>query len=153
MVLLFFLDGLTSFEIKNQIIKTSVYCNLLFGNIIISMLILLFIKSKLMKTIHLILPMAMTIFIYFVIGPMRIMFSDGVWRTQIIIYKHKHLKNRTIEYQMQDVGSLGYHKRTVEVIYLTKLFMIIKDMPNDIDEKIEWERIDKEINEMGIKYP
>jgi hypothetical protein len=106
-----------------------------------------------MKIAYLIFPIAMTIFIYFVIGPADILFSERAWKTQVIIYKHKRLKNRTIEYQMQDAGSLGYNQRTVEVIYFTKLFMVIKDIPNNINGKMEWERIDKETNEMGIKYP
>jgi hypothetical protein len=73
MVLLFFLDRLTPLEIKNQLIKTTVYYNLLFGNVIISILIFLFIKSKRMKIAYLIFPIAMTIFIYFVIGPADIL--------------------------------------------------------------------------------
>ena len=52
---------------------------------------------------------------------------------------------------MQDVGAMGYNKRTVEVIYLTNLFMITGEVPKDIDQSIEWVKVNKEINEIGIK--
>lgn len=54
---------------------------------------------------------------------------------------------------MQDVGSLGYNKRTVEVFYLTPLFMITNEVPTDIDNRIEWVKVDKNINEIEIKEP
>ena len=54
---------------------------------------------------------------------------------------------------MQDVGALGYNKRTVEVIYLTDLFMIVIPVEKDIHERIEWIKVDQEINELGLKFP
>lgn len=49
LVLLFFLDAFTQFDIKDQGIKIIVWVNALLGSIIISILILLFIKSKKIK--------------------------------------------------------------------------------------------------------
>ena len=58
-----------------------------------------------------------------IIGPMKIIFSSGSWKTQTIIYQNGHLNFKKVEFQMQDVGALGYKKRTVEITYLTKLFL------------------------------
>lgn len=54
---------------------------------------------------------------------------------------------------MQDMGALGYHKRTVEVFYLTPYFMITSEVPNDIDKRVEWVRVDIDVNELGLKLP
>ena len=54
---------------------------------------------------------------------------------------------------MQDVGALGYNKRTVEVFYLTPIFMTTSEVPNDIDRRVEWVKIDKDINELGLRSP
>ncbi|MCO5287501.1 MAG: hypothetical protein M9898_13895 [Chitinophagaceae bacterium] len=54
---------------------------------------------------------------------------------------------------MQDIGALGYNKRTVEVIYLTPLFMLTSEVPCDIDKRDEWIKVDKDINELNLKFP
>ncbi len=54
---------------------------------------------------------------------------------------------------MQDVGALGYNKRTVEVFYLTPLFMITSEVPTDIDKRVEWVKVDKDLNELELKSP
>lgn len=54
---------------------------------------------------------------------------------------------------MQDVGASGYNKRTVEVIYLTPFFIITNEVSSDIDKRVEWIKVDKEINELGLKFP
>ncbi len=84
---------------------------------------------------------------------MKILFSTGAWRTQTILYQNGHLSFKTVEFQMQDVGALGYNKRTIEVFYLTPLFMITSEVPTDIENRVEWVKADKDINEIGIKEP
>ena len=84
---------------------------------------------------------------------MKINFSSGSWKTQKEIYKNEHLNHKKVEFQMQDVGALGYNKRTVEVTYITDLFMIVSPVKNDIDKRVEWVKINKEINELGLKFP
>ncbi len=84
---------------------------------------------------------------------MKFLFSTGAWRTQTILYQNGHLRFKTVEFQMQDVGALGYNKRTVEVFYLTPFFMITSGVPNDIDKRVEWVKVDKDVNELGIKFP
>ncbi len=84
---------------------------------------------------------------------MKILFSSGAWRTQTILYQNGHLSFKTVEFQMQDVGALGYNKRTVEVFYLTPLFMITSEVPTDIDKRVEWVKVDKDLNELELKSP
>ena len=71
------------------------------------------------------------------IEPMKIMFSSGSWKTQTVLYQNRHLTFKKVKFQMQDVGALGYNKRTVEVIYLTDLFMIVPPVSKDIEETAE----------------
>ena len=79
---------------------------------------------------------------------MKIIFSSGAWRTQTVLYQNGHLSFKKIEFQMQDIGALGYNRRTVEVIYLTPLFIITSKVPNDIDKRAEWIKVDKDQNEL-----
>jgi hypothetical protein len=86
-----------------------------------------------------------------IIGPIRIIFSTGIWRTQTILYQNRHLSCNTIEFQMRDVGALGYKNRTVEVFYLTAFFIITNEVPNDIESRVDWEKVDKYVNELELK--
>ena len=151
-ILLFILDALTSFEIKSQVIKSFTYFGIMILTPIIILWNLLNIKQRKRKLISSILPILILIGIL-IIGPLKIVFSSSAWKTQKIIYQSAHLDFKKVEFQMQDVGSLGYNKRTVEVIYLTNLFMIISPVQEDIDNKVEWIKVDKEVNELGLKFP
>lgn len=84
---------------------------------------------------------------------MKILFTTGAWRTQTILYQNGHLSFKTVEFQMQDVGALGYNKRTVEVFYLTPFFMTTSEVPNDMDKRVEWVKVNKDVNELGLKSP
>ena len=52
---------------------------------------------------------------------------------------------------MQDVGARSYNKRTVEVTYLTPLFMIISPIQENIETHPEWKKVDIDVNEHGLK--
>jgi hypothetical protein len=151
-IVLFLFDSLTSFDIKSQDLKTFVYIGLLIGTPLTLIWNAVTIKPRNRKIIWTILPTAILIFIL-IVGPMKLYFSTGAWRTQTILYQNGHLTFKTIEFQMQDVGAFGYNKRTVEVFYLTPLFMITSEFPTDIDKRIEWVKVDKDVNELGIKFP
>ena len=84
---------------------------------------------------------------------MKILFSTGAWRTQTILYQNGHLSFKTVEFQMQDIGALGYNNRTVEVFYLTPFFMLTNEVPKEIDKRVEWVKVDKDVNELGLKFP
>lgn len=84
---------------------------------------------------------------------MKILFSSEAWRTQKVLYQNKHFSFKKVEFQMQDVGALGYNRRTVEVIYLTPLFMLTSEVPKDLDEQIEWLKVENDENEFRLKLP
>jgi hypothetical protein len=150
--MLFLLDGLTGFDIKNQGIKSSVYFGLLVGTPLILIWNLLVIKTTKKEIIWIIVPIV-TLTLTLIIGPGKILFSTGAWQTQTILYQNGHLSFKTVEFQMQDVGGLGYNKRTVEVLYLTPLFMITSEIPQNIDKRVEWIKVDKDVNELELKFP
>ena len=149
-VVLFLLDGLTTFEIKNQFLKSFVYFSLLIGIPIILIFNSLFLKTRRKRIAGFILPI-LTLVLVILIGPLKFLFSTGAWQTQTILYQNGHLSFKKVEYQMQDMGALGYNRRTVEVLYLTKLFIIVSPVPQDIDKRVEWIKIDKDVNELGLK--
>ena len=151
-VALFLLDGLTSFDIKSQGIKSFVYFGLLIGTPLTIIWNFLVIKKKTKRVIGTIFP-TIILTLILVFGPMKILFSSGAWRTQTILYQNGHLSFKTIEFQMQDLGALGYNKRTVEVFYLTPFFMTTSEVANDIDKRVEWIKVDNEVSEIGIKAP
>ncbi|MBX2930881.1 MAG: hypothetical protein KF781_02910 [Chitinophagaceae bacterium] len=150
--LLFLLDGLTSFDIKSQFLKSFVYFGFLIGTPTILLWNLFSIKTKNKRIIGIVYPTLFLILI-FVVNSMKISFSSGSWRTQAILYQNGHLTFKKVEFQMQDIGALGYNKRIVEVIYLTPLFMLTSEVPNDIDKRVEWIKVDKDINELYLKFP
>jgi len=151
-VVLFLLDGLTSFDIKSQSIKSFVYFGLLIGTPLILIWNARVIKARNGKIIGSLFP-TIILTLILVVGPMKILSSTDAWRTQTILYQNGHLSFKTIEFQMQDIGALGYNRRTVEVIYLTPLFMLISEVPNDIDKRVEWVKVDEDVNELGLKSP
>ena len=151
-VLLFLLDSLTSLDIKSQSVKSFVYFGLLIGTPLTLIWNAWFINAGNGKIIGILFP-TIVLALILVVGPTKILFSTGAWRTQTILYQNGHLSFKTVEFQMQDVGALGYNKRTVEVFYLTPLFIITSEVPTDIDNRVEWVKVDKDINEIGIKEP
>ena len=151
-VVLFLLDGLTSFDIKSQSIKSFVYFGILIGTPLTLIWNVWVIKTRNGKIIWTLFP-TIILTLVLVVGPMKILFSTGAWRTQTILYQNGHLSFKTVEFQMQDIGALGYNRRTVEVIYLTPLFILTSEVPNDIDKRVEWVKVDKDVNELGLKSP
>ncbi len=88
-----------------------------------------------------------------IVGPMGIIFSTASWKTQTILYQNTQHSFRSVEFQMQDFGALGYNKRSVSVFYFTSFFTITSEIPKDIEKRVEWIKVDKEINELDLKFP
>lgn len=151
-IVLFLLDSLTSFDIKSPIIKSFVFFGFSLGTPLILIWNAVIIKTISRKIIWTILPTAILVMIL-IVGPLKVLFEPGPWRTQTILYQNGHLSFKTVEFQMQDIGGLGYNKRTVEVFYLTPLFMITSEVPTDIDKRVEWVKVDKYVNELELKFP
>ena len=141
-IFLFVLDTVTSFEIKNQAIKSFTY----FGIIILTPLILIwnlwYLKKTKRKILSSALPM-LTLIVVMILGPMKIIFSSSSWKTQTVLYQNKKIANKKVEFQTQDIGALGYNKRTVEITYLTYLFMMVSSVEKDIDKQVEWKKVTK----------
>lgn len=149
-VLLFLLDDLTNFDVKSLATKTFIHYGILIGTpfmILFNILAFKGIKKKIAATV---LPVIILIAVL-IIGPEKVIFSAGAWRTQSVLYQNGHLSFKKIEFQMQDIGGRGYNSRTVEVLYLTPFFMITNKVPDDIDNKIEWIKTNKDINQLGLK--
>jgi hypothetical protein len=149
---LFLLEDLTSFDIKHQGIKSFVYFGLLIGSYLILAWNFLIIKPIAGRVVLTAFPMIILTLVL-IIGPMKFLFSTNAWRTQAILYQNVHDNFRTVEYQMQDVGAFGYNTRTVEVFYLTSFFMTTRSVPTDIQQRVDWIKVDQDINELEINYP
>jgi lysylphosphatidylglycerol synthetase-like protein (DUF2156 family) len=77
----------------------------------------------------------------------------GDWKVQTILYQHRELSNRTIEYQMQNPGPGGYNKRTVDKRQLLPGLDWLRAVDEKSIDAREWQRVDIELNELEIKYP
>jgi len=87
-----------------------------------------------------------------IIGGFIITWFDwtGAWKTQTIIYNHGHFKFKTIEFQMQDKGALGYNRRTVEVTNLAGFLKIVEPI-DTASVGLPWIKVDKDINELKLR--
>jgi hypothetical protein len=141
---------MTRLDIKSQFLKSFVYFGFLAGTPTILLWNLFSFKTKTKRIIGAVYPTLFLILI-FVLQPMKILFSSGAWRTQTVLYQNEHFSFKKVEFQMQDIGALGYKKRTVEVTYLTPLFMLISEVPKNIDKRTDWTKVEKAVNEPGLK--
>ena len=65
---------------------------------------------------------------------------SGDWKTQTILYEKKDQSNRTIEFQLQDKGALGYNKRTVDKIEILPLINWVNDINENTIDSLEWKK-------------
>jgi hypothetical protein len=84
-VLLFLLDNLKSFDIKNQTIKSFVYYGLLIESPLILLWNLILLKTKSIRIFATLFTTIILILI-FLSGPKKILFATGAWHTQTILY-------------------------------------------------------------------
>ncbi len=151
-LLFFLLDGMAVLEIKSQAIKSFTYT----GTLVFAPLTLVwnlwYPKKANRKIIAAIIP-TITLVGILIIGPIKIIFAKSAWHTQTIIYQNKQHGFKTIEFQMQDVGALGYNKRRVEVTYWTDGFMLTAPVKSNIEQNAEWVKVNKEVNALGLKFP
>lgn len=137
MFLLFMIDALFILEIKSQVIKTFAYIGIMIlAPIIIGWNSWFFtaVKHKIMSILF---PLLILILIV-LIGPLKIIFTSSAWTTNKVLYQNKYTPSKKVEFQLQDIGALGYNRRTVEVRYFTPWFMLTSPVQNDIDKHPEW---------------
>lgn len=151
-LLLFLLDSLTAFDIKSQLLKRYVYLGFMIGTPIVLFWNVFSLKEPFWRTIGIGYLTFCLIFIVLA-GPIMILVSSNAWRTQDILYESKHPWFKRVEHQMQGMGAFGYNQRTVVVYYLTPLFMITSEVPNNIDKDEDWVKVDKYVNELGLISP
>lgn len=148
-LIIFCLDEWSSLDIKSEWLKKLIYRNL-----IISPIVLLFINKWALnkaKKISILALSCLIIVATLYLGIFNFIFPPSAWKTQTVIYKYKNSKNKTIEYQMQNIGARGYNKRTVKVQYfLLKTFMIT-DADYRSDDDADWIKVNVDKNELGLK--
>ena len=87
------------------------------------------------------------------LSPLKILFNVATWKTQTVKLINESNRNHKIEFQMKDVGALGYEKRNAEVYYLTDFFYVV--LTEKYEERnllrTKWKRIDENKNEIGLK--
>lgn len=142
--LLFLLTIFTKLEFSSSTIRNVSFLLTISG---FTFLMLRILKVKISEKINRIVVMLTLVVCGFIITWFG---WTGAWMTQTIIYKHGHFKFKTIEFQMQDKGALGYNRRIVEVTKLTGLLSIIEPIDT---AKIElpWIKVDMNINELRLK--
>jgi hypothetical protein len=84
------------------------------------------------------------------------LFTDwrGDWKTQTKHFQNNLHSNRTIEFQMQDKGALGYNRRTVDRIKLFPFISWIKILtPEDVEniDSLTWDKVDIGTNELKLR--
>lgn len=144
----YFFDKTQILEIKHDGLKSFVYFGIIifsFFSIFFSFLCFEGIKRKILFSI---LPIIVFMQILS-FGILRTIFISSAWKTQTIIYQNKFDSSKKVEFQMLDIGFAGYKKRTVEINYITDWFFISKE---DGIYNSDWEKVDKEINELELKY-
>jgi hypothetical protein len=84
------------------------------------------------------------------LNPLKVMFNNQTWKTQTVSLVDESNENHKVEYQMMDLGALGYSKRNAEVYYVTDYFYWV--WAEDYDERNflghDWKRIDLNVFEV-----
>lgn len=148
----FLLDIFDFFQTKIGFLKALIYFGVL--NLPIPLIILEFKANRnlsepiLRKAIPI---LTITGLIY--LNPLKIFFHTATWKTQTIVMVNENIGYHKVEFQMKDIGALGYTKRNAKVYYLTKYFYLV--LSENYDERnfieTDWKRIDENSNEIGLK--
>ena len=136
----------TNIEITNGLIKKGLIYIFIFG--FIKML-----TTNLSWTLTKKLALSALIFGMFVIFKQ---FTDwrGDWKTQTILFQNKHLFNKTIEFQLQGKGALGFNRRTVDRLKVFPFISWTKRLTDEDLKKIDsltWDKVGIDLNEQNLK--
>ncbi|WP_124019406.1 hypothetical protein [Flavobacterium hydrophilum] len=75
------------------------------------------------------------------------------WRTQSIEYINIADENKTIEFQMRDLGGLGFKRRIIEKRKILPKINWVKEIDTTKMNKTAWKKVEIELNEMNMKFP
>jgi len=142
--IIFLISLVTNLEIKSSTIRNISFLLTVSGFAFVIIKILkINIPEKFNRTL---------IFLLIVLsGLMFTMFQvKGDWNTQTIIYKHGHLNFKSIEFQIQDNGTLGYNRRVVEVTKLLGFLWIIESVDTN-KVGLPWIKVNIDINKLQRK--
>ncbi len=150
-LLLFLHDVFTALEISNQFLKSFVYIGLPHASVILAICNLVLLKSMAARLIGMLLPALVIVILFLNVDLLQLLFATGAWETEVVEYEHL-TSGEAIEYQLQDMGGLGYNNRTVKVTHLTGLFMIVSEVPRNIGENPEWVKVNRPVNPDWPRY-
>jgi hypothetical protein len=88
----------------------------------------------------------------FVLFKWVLLWRGGDWMTQEIIFEHRTLPGRTLEFQMMNPGPGSYRKRTVDRQRLLPGLEWRYEVEPERVDTTNWKRVNREVNELGIKY-
>jgi hypothetical protein len=147
---LFIMDTFSVLEIKSQGLKSLSYYNLLFCTPVLFIWNYVEYKNLSLRILTLVSPiLSLIVVLYF--GPTKIIFSKSVWLTQSVIYQNCKNSSSKIEFQIQDLGALGYNHRTVEVRYFTCFFILVSKSPNFDETDKKWKKVNIWVNEAKLR--
>lgn len=72
------------------------------------------------------------------------------YRTQTVIYRHIDNPDIRIEFQMKDIGALGYQKR---IVLIKPGFLLdeVESIDETLLDKSSWRKVNENINELELK--
>ena len=149
---LFLLDIFDLFQTKIGFLKATIYYGVLI--LPIPLLIMEFKSNRNLKEpiLRKGIPILAIIEILY-LNPMKILFNTATWKTQTVELINENYNSHKVEFQIKDVGALGYAKRNAEVYYLTDYFYVV--LAEKWDERnflgIKWKLVDHNTNESGLK--
>ena len=123
----------SSYELSSQTIKSLIYYSLPISGIALIFLGILTNSTKLQKIIKFVIP-SIVLLTLFNGGILKFMNATAVWQTRTVLEENN---SKRTEFQVQDVGALGYNKRTVEVKHITNFLMKVDKSPSTlVDSKM-----------------
>jgi len=149
---IFLLDIFDLFQTKIGFLKAIIYYGILI--LPIPLLIMEFKANRNLSEpiLRKVIPI-LTIIGLIYLNPIKLILNTQTWKTQTVELINENSRNHKVEFQMKDIGALGYTKRNSEVYYLTKYFYLV--LSENYDERnfigTDWKRIDKNTNEMKLK--
>jgi hypothetical protein len=149
-VILFIADYFSLFEISSQLVKSMVYIWCMAGTLLMVMINMILIQNKILGRVGFVIPILIAFGIIY-LNPIDLFYKMTTWKTQTILFENVKSSNRTIEFQMQDTGALGYNLRTVEVYKFGFIFRKVREINLSELSTTEWTEVNRTINELGLK--
>ena len=75
------------------------------------------------------------------------------WGTQSIEYINIEDENKSIEFQMRDLGGLGFKRRIIEKRKILPKISWVKEIDTTNMNKTNWKKVKIELNEINMKFP